>query len=487
MANERQFNFNRITLYLIYLFSLCSPMGYDLAIQIFSSTTTFITTEDIDLTGMSTGLIIEDKQPIWVTVLLWIYVAGVSFTTIRFFYSIIKIINIIRKGKQVDKYGSYHLIISDHQDISPFSFLIYTVISEDDYNKSFSSILLHEQTHLRKRHWIDLIIANIVAIFQWYNPAAWLMIEEFKTLHEYQADEMVIKSGTDMKQYQYLLIEKTVGERLPSPANSLNHSKLKKRVTMMYKSKPHPLRRMASLATIPALFAGMALVNLPAVASVLSETREATMLNNQSADPTVADTEILSESREYVAESIGKITTFSEDTENNVAEKINISNQTEKVFITQETADNHDFTSNKFSESVEVSTLHAESVANDKPQQTEVFVAVEKMAEFPGGQMELMKFLMNNVKYPENAFKNDIQGRVIVKFIIAKNGKIESPTIVKSVDPELDAEAIRVVKEMPDWIPATNDGKPVASWFNVPITFKITDDQKTDNNSETKK
>ncbi len=83
------------------------------------------------------------------------------------------------------------------------------------------------------------------------------MIEEMKNVHEYQADNAVINSGADMRKYQYLLIEKAVGKRFPSPANSLNHSNLKKRVTMMYKSKPSAMRRLAGIAVIPAAAAAL--------------------------------------------------------------------------------------------------------------------------------------------------------------------------------------------------------------------------------------
>ncbi len=248
------------------------------------------------------------------------------------------------------------------------------------------------------------------------------MIEESKTVHEYQADDSVIRSGADITQYQYLLIEKAVGERLPSPANSLNHSKLKKRMTMMYKTKPRTLRRVASLATIPALLAGVAIVNSSAVASVISETENATMFDN------VAD----------------KVTNFSADSEMIVAENA--------------------------SKSTSASVSAASSKEEEK-----VYTVVDKAAEYPGGMNALMTFLASNIRYPENAQKNNVQGRVVVRFVVGKDGKISDAKVMKGVDPELDAEAVKVIMNMPKWEPGEAGGKPVASYFNLPVSFKLHD------------
>lgn len=103
----------------------------------------------------------------------------------------------------------------------------------------------------------------------------------------------------------------------------------------------------------------------------------------------------------------------------------------------------------------------------------EIFVAVEQQAEFPGGQAALMKWLGNNIRYPEAAAQNDIQGRVIVKFVVEKDGSIGNVTVVKGVDKDLDREAVRVCKKMPKWQPGKNNGVAVRSYFNLPVTFKL--------------
>ena len=109
----------------------------------------------------------------------------------------------------------------------------------------------------------------------------------------------------------------------------------------------------------------------------------------------------------------------------------------------------------------------------EKPKEEEIFVAVEQQAEFPGGQTALMKWLSNNVRYPESAQQNDIQGRVVVRFVVEKDGSIGAATIVKGVDKDLDREALRVVKKMPRWQPGKNNGVAVRSYFNLPVVFKL--------------
>ena len=109
----------------------------------------------------------------------------------------------------------------------------------------------------------------------------------------------------------------------------------------------------------------------------------------------------------------------------------------------------------------------------EKPKEEQIFQAVEQQAEFPGGQAALMKWLGNNIRYPEAAQQNDIQGRVIVKFVVEKDGSIGHAEIVRGVDRDLDKEALRVVNKMPKWQPGKNNGVAVRSYFTLPVTFKL--------------
>ena len=113
------------------------------------------------------------------------------------------------------------------------------------------------------------------------------------------------------------------------------------------------------------------------------------------------------------------------------------------------------------------------AVIEEDPEENVVFVVVEKMPEFPGGQKELMKYFSENIKYPIIAQENGIQGRVIVQFTVRKDGSIDDVQVVRSADPSLDKEAIRLIKSMPKWTPGQQRGKAVHCKFTVPVVFKL--------------
>jgi protein TonB len=112
-----------------------------------------------------------------------------------------------------------------------------------------------------------------------------------------------------------------------------------------------------------------------------------------------------------------------------------------------------------------------EEVQEEAPQ--EVFVVVEEMPSFPGGDTELFKFIYDNIKYPEIAKENNIQGKVILRFCVTYKGTVDQVSVVRGVDPALDEEAIRVIKMLPLWKPGKQGGKPVNVWYSVPISFQL--------------
>jgi protein TonB len=122
-------------------------------------------------------------------------------------------------------------------------------------------------------------------------------------------------------------------------------------------------------------------------------------------------------------------------------------------------------------EVVEVIEQVQEEVQEEAPQ--EVFVVVEEMPSFPGGDVELFKFIYDNIKYPELAKENNIQGKVILRFCVTYKGTVDQVSIVRGVDPSLDEEAIRVIKMLPLWKPGKQGGKPVNVWYSVPISFQL--------------
>lgn len=223
-------------------------------------------------------------------------VAGAALMLLRLLVATGRIMALIQRGESI-RYDDFTLVLIDRPEIAPFSFFKKVVVSRADYERHGEMIATHELAHICSRHWFDLLSAEILLCVQWYNPAAWLMLAQLREVHEYEADEKVVTSGFDKKKYQYLLLEKAAGVCFQSCANSLNHSKLKNRIAMMYKSKSSPGRRMRALVIVPAVAAAFAVTQIPAVASALrSMTATETPAPVEAASPAVsiAETPIVS-------------------------------------------------------------------------------------------------------------------------------------------------------------------------------------------------
>lgn len=450
LAREKQHRLNRNILLGMYLLAIVVPLSRTISFGHSEAVTTLDTMADITI-GPLTGGLVRTPPPVWARSLLWVYVVGVAFTLARFIWAYARLSMIIRRGRKIEKNG-YTLVITGRESDAPFSWRRYVVVGDEADAQECNAVMIHELRHLSAGHSIDLLLGQLYAIAVWYNPVSWLMIEELKTIHEYQADQAVIDSGVNLREYQMLLIKKTVGARLPSLANSLNHNKLKKRITMMYQSKSKVAGRLSGLVLVPALAIGMAVVSIPAVASLISDASEATL-----------------------ADSPRKVTKISANTEKVQSEP---SSFTATFTPLEEVAVVAPALTDAKAAEPEAAPLAGQPSAGDEKEESaatnkEVFVAVEKQAEFPGEMVGLMKWLANNIRYPEDAHHADVQGRVIVKFIVNADGSVSDAQVIKSVYPSLDQEALRVIMAMPKWQPAENGGKKVASYFTLPLTFRL--------------
>ena len=179
-----------------------------------------------------------------------VYSLGVLITSVYVITSFCRMSRLIRSSKK-EKIDNYTLVlVSD--SICPFSWGRYLVLSESDYHH-YPEVLMHERLHQQLFHTADLLFMQLFLILHWFNPAIWLLKRELQEIHEYEADNGVINTGIDATKYQLLLVEKTVGTRLYSMANSFNHSKLKNRITMMLKEKTNRYARLRLLFLAPAM------------------------------------------------------------------------------------------------------------------------------------------------------------------------------------------------------------------------------------------
>lgn len=350
---------------------------------------------------------------------LAIYLMGVLFFIARFLWGVASLIRLIRAGRR-ERLADGSWLVLHRLPLAPFSWLRYIFLAEKDLLSKPELILAHEQAHIRMRHTWDLLFTELFLWLQWFNPAAWLLRQELQAVHEFEADAAVLGMGYDSKEYKLLLIEKAVGSSRYTLANSLNHSSLINRITMMQKRKSNPWARMKYAFVLPVAATAMAAFARPEI------------------------------SRQMAEISSAKITDLSRMVQTTAAERtrpeaIDTTTSAREVMVTGYAQ----FTDNKVYESVEV------------------------MPEFPGGQAELLKFVAKSIKYPTEAQRKGAQGRVIVKFVVETNGSISNIHVVKGIDPLLDAEAIRVCTTMPTWAPARQEGKAVRCYYTIPVTFGL--------------
>ncbi|MDD2299867.1 MAG: M56 family metallopeptidase [Fermentimonas sp.] len=207
-----------------------------------------------------------------------IYLIGIIAMIIRMIISLVRVRQIITKGRVIDSDG-FKLVITNN-DIVPFSFFRYIVLSEKDYINNPREIIMHEKMHIRKKHNIDVILSELLLILHWFNPMVWMVCRDLREIHEYEADNAVIDAGIEAREYQLLLVRKAVGERrFTSVVNSFNQSKIKNRITMMLKKKSPPRARLKLLFIVP-----LAAVMLLAFAEPTKEVHSKKEMQNQTLD-----------------------------------------------------------------------------------------------------------------------------------------------------------------------------------------------------------
>ena len=361
---------------------------------------------DIQPEGESMAAATPSATVLWLRAALLVYLTGIVFFIARNLCSLARLGRLIRQGKReaLDSYlpdrkeKNVRLVVHDH-DIAPFSWMHWIVIARKDLEENGREILIHELAHIRNRHSWDLLLADLCIFVQWFNPAAWLLKQELQNIHEYEADETVLREGVNARNYQMLLIKKAVGTRLYSMANSFNHSSLKKRITMMLKEKSNPWARAKYLYILPLAALAVTAFARPEVSAVADEISAVKVIA-----PAVHD-------------------------------------------------------------SIQPNVQTAVAAPSS---------ALDQMPEFPGGMEALNTYLRNNIRYPQEAQKAGIQGRVIIQFIVSKDGSITDAEVVESVDPQLDAEGLRLIKNMPRWKPGMRKGQAIRVKQTLPIRFAFT-------------
>ena len=390
----------------------------------------------------------------------------------------------------------------------PFSFFRWIFVCPDAHTgDELHEILTHERTHARQWHSIDVLTGELACIICWFNPFAWLMKREIRTNLEYMADEKVLETGHDSRTYQYHLLGLSHHKAAATIYNSFNVLPLKKRIIMMNKRRTRAIGRTKYLMFLPLAALLMIVSNIEAVAratqKITTEVIEAV---------TPAETPDVQPQPENIAplpqqEKSDKVTykgKIVDEAGNPLSDVKIIIDPKYQSMTTSTVNDKGEFrveTSSKadilfeytgkdgktlawMCRTTELAKMDPDNMVVKlipvkiiKPNVTDadVYEVVENMPEFPdGGMPGLMKYLSANIRYPEAAHKAGTQGRVTVQFVVGKDGSIGNVGILRGVDPNLDAEAIRVISGMPKWKPGTQKGEPVNVKYTVPVMFRLT-------------
>lgn len=247
LSRDTCHRFNRVALLSLIVLSVVIPF-HEITLERFTAIQRPVEAFWVAAPGVVSGETVG--CPLWLRISLIIYLLGGLWMLCQFIYSFYRLYRMMRQGTS-SAIDGVRLIIMD-QSVAPFSWMRTIVISREDYEENGAVILAHEMAHIKARHSFDLLITGMCVIFHWFNPAVWLLRQELRNIHEYEADGYVLDSGIDPKRYQLLLIKKAVGpQRFTSMANSFNHSSLKKRISMMLRQKSSPWVRLKYLYVLP--------------------------------------------------------------------------------------------------------------------------------------------------------------------------------------------------------------------------------------------
>jgi len=367
--------------------------------------------------------------------LVLLYLGGVTFFLIRFLLRVAKIYFLVSKNEIHQKDGFKLVLIQ--KDYPPFSFLNYIFITQSEQQKDhYNKLIVHELEHVKQGHTFDVLLLEILFVFQWFNPFMWVLRRAITENHEYLADQAVLNSGTKRGYYKKLLLGQYIGMPVHI-ANHFNYSLVKNRIKMMSKIE-------SSKVAFGKLFFGI-IAAATLVVFFACEQQDTFVFNKDTGKQGILNED---ENLKGWVDKQNKLTELVVGNTNYI--------------ITYDSLGRMVLTRKKVDEQEEL------LVENEK-----IYTSVDNMPKFPGGENALGKYISSSVIYPEKAIEQNIQGKVFVSFIITKNGDVANATTARTVHPLLDEEALRVINSLPRWSPGEQEGKPVNVSYTLPINFTL--------------
>jgi TonB family protein len=453
----------------------------------------------------------ETEQPFnWLLPLTIIYIIGVVVVLLKMLLSLWRLHRMRGESEIHPLSDDYRMAVCEKVS-TPFSWWNTVFMNHNDYEKGANALLTHELGHLQMHHSADVLLVELLTALQWFNPTMWMLRADLRTIHEYEADQQVLSHGFNDIQYLQLLIRKAAGQSGYSLANGISNSALKKRVTMIMKPKSNRNSMLKLLALIPIV--GISLVlNANTVTDYVNDEPQKQQpikkgkkagtikMGSQSLNdivvvaeaPTTSKPANAADDKPFIAK--GFVYDNDEDISTPIVGAVILVDGTKKGTVTDregkfqiEVSMGDRITASYVgyeSKTIGVSKVYSESSKTNEyyiglkketgeDNSEKIYDVVEEMPEFPGGPATLYETLVKSIQYPEEARIKGAQGRAIVTFVVEKDGSISNARVVKSVDPSLDAEALRVINSMPKWNPGKQNGEPVRVKYTAPVRFSL--------------
>lgn len=445
LRRETFFQLNRIYLISASILSFFIPM-----IQSNWVKDLFITKE-VQLTIYNSPLvvyhfrpIIQDTQLTFGDILAAAYLLGMLFLIGRFVWQMIAL----------------NKIMNQPAPQTPFSFFKKVKLNAEHENNQVISA--HEHVHAKQWHSADVLLIEAVMIVNWFNPIVYLYRYTIKHIHEYIADRQAVKFGTNKSEYALLLVSQTFN----APAHKLvnpffNHSLLKQRILMLQKNRS---KRVALVKY--GLSAPLFMLMLVLSSATVNNSKTVGFVNKKVAQVMATP-----------ASEPSGILDSSTTVQDNAAKNAPISSSASRtgdhgvIGASRENAISKDATEPE-------ATIPAGKDITDN-ESSPIFVAVERVPVFPGGIEAFYQYLARNIRYPAAMRDAGVQGKVIVAFVVEKDGSLTDVRVTRGVAADIDLEALRVIQESPKWTPGIQNGRPVRVAYSVPIAFNLVDNDNT--------
>ena len=481
--NSNRFQLNRIVLLTISIFAFALPfIRINIEGQQFQEMPSF--KQEMDVIFYSDAMIeapVETKTLSITDIISYLYIIGVVFFLMKFVYNIVKIYK-IKAGKKIETIDDVNFIYTNESHV-PFSFLKNIYIPKDNLDEM---IIKHEMSHVKNHHSVDVILMEIMIAFQWFNPFIRMIKNELKSNHEFIADSEAIKNEDEKSNYMMLLLQQCTAYDFSTIANNFSFLLTKKRISMITKNQKVKGSVIKVLLTLP-VFALLILLNTQCDNTKPNEEKQSAVVKADENAGQLLGTIV----DRFSEKPIAFATVVLEKDGNDLYYTTSDKNGSYKIARINEGAYNVKVSCDGY-ESVSIRAVNipvkkltfqdfwlkkndADEPSSQKvvASQDSIHRVAEVMPQYPGGPNEMMKYIQENIKYPQSAKDNKIEGRVYVTFVVEKDGSITNAAVLRGIDKECDAEALRVVSSMPKWNPGQQDGKNVRTQFTIPIIYKF--------------